>query len=277
LVVVRPRSLRQDKTYGPLLAHAVAAARANNRVVAATRALDAVEDADEVLVGVDAGSSDARDLVVVTRGVRADLDPGKLSDGEGHTLWQPGPSGAVRELVCERDAHGADIGASLFELPGRTWVIASGEARARARDVFAHPVNRPIPELERDALAVVRLDGPSLVRHTRQLQGTGPLSALGHHLQWAAAALPPGDERVVRATLSYTDDDSAGVAEIAVRETLMALARSKSDRFAWLGSATVERADRRIVIRSPLPPELVDALVRAATGGSTRSPVEPHP
>ncbi len=272
-VVVRPRTLRQDRMYGPLLAHAVAAARANNRVVAATRALDAVEDADEVLVGVDAGSSEGRDLVVVTRGVRADLDPGKLSDGEGRALWEPGPSAAVRELVCERDAHGTDVGASLFELPGRTWVIASGEARERARDVFAHPVNRPIPELDRDALAIVRLDGPSLVQHTRQLQGTGALSAAGHHLQWAAAALTPG-EQGVRATLSYADDDSAGLAEISVREALLALGRSKSERFAWLGKATVERSDRRVVIHAPLPPELVEAFVRAA---GTRPPGEASP
>ena len=42
-------------------------------------------------------------------------------------------------LVHEGDEQGEPVRASLFELPGRTWVIASGAARARARDTFLRP------------------------------------------------------------------------------------------------------------------------------------------
>src|ERR1019366_6462314 len=103
--------------------------------------------AEEVIIGLRLGRFDTdTDVVVVVRGVRADVDPAALVDADGRPLWAPGPTGRVRELVRAGTGSGAEsseaprneIPASLFELPGRTWVIASGEARARARSAFAH-------------------------------------------------------------------------------------------------------------------------------------------
>jgi hypothetical protein len=297
-VVVRPRALAQDKVYGPLLRRAVDVARQQSRVVAATRALEAMEDADEVVAGVRADAPDRPgELVLVARGTRADLDPGKLVDEDGRALWATGPTGSVRELVRERDEHGAAIAASLFELPGRTWVIASGDARTRARDVFAHPVRRPQWEFDREALAIVRLDGPSLVARVRPLQPTGGLSAVGKRLQSVTLTLPPGGAKEVSATLSYGTEDAAALAEVAVREAMAAVSRSKRESLAWLASARVERpigplasvgverpiggssapgdggtraapdAWRRrathVVVTAPLPPALIDALLHA--------------
>jgi hypothetical protein len=267
-IVVRPRSLRQDKVYGPLLTRAVEAARQQSRVAAATRALDAVEDADEVIAGARAGEPDRPgELVVVARGVRADLDPGKLVDADGRILWAPGPNGRVRELVCERDVRGGEA-ASLFELPGRTWVIASDEARERARSVFAHPLSRPKFDLDGEALAIVRIDGPSLVKRVRPLQGTGGLAAVGRRLQSVTLVLPPGSDRAVRATLSYADEDAAAFAEVSVRAAIAAVARTNHEGVAWLGAlgaAVAQRADKRVVITAPLPPRLIDELLRAGS------------
>jgi hypothetical protein len=261
LIALRPQGLRQDKVYGPLLNRAVEAAREQSRVVAAARTLDALVDADEVIAGVRPDSPDhAGDIVLVARGVRADLDPGKLVDADGRPLWEPGPGGRVRELVLGRDPHDPEPGASLFELPGRTWVVALGNARPRARDAFAHPLGRPEPDLDREALAIARLDGPALVRRWRLLQESGRLAAAGRRLQSVTLALPPGENRTVRATLSYADEDAAAFAGVAIPEAFRELARAKPDVYGWLGGATVERPDKRVIITAPVPLQLIGAL-----------------
>jgi hypothetical protein len=171
----------------------------------------------------------------------------------------------VRELVRELDDHGRALTASLFELPGRTWVIATGDARDRAREALGHPFGRPPMDPDPTALAVVRIDGPSLVSRVRALQDLGGLTALGHHLRAVTIALPPGGEGAVTATLAYTDEDSAALAEVAMQQVQAALQRSGSDRLRWLVTARVERPGKQLVLTSPLPPALIDALLHAGS------------
>jgi hypothetical protein len=292
LGIVFPLALRRDPVYGPLLRRAIALVREQSRVVAETRALDSMEDAEEVIVGVrpEVGigrsgapprtpedSEEGGEAIVVVRGVRADEDPAALVDAEGHPLWAPGPSGGVRELVrsdSTASTGGAPpIPASLFELPGRTWVIVSGAARARARDVFAHPRGRPALPLETraaGALLLLRIDGPSLVARVRALQSPRGLAAVGRGLEAltlvldAAPAAPAGEpvtpgaasptdtgapvaelgppHRSVRVTLTYTDAPLAMLAEATVRDVIGAIARKKPDDLAWLAGATVDRS-----------------------------------
>jgi hypothetical protein len=203
--------------------------------------------------------------VLVARGVRADVDPARMVDDEGHGLWQPGPPGRVPELVRETDAHGHPVDASLFVLPGRTWVIAQGQARARARQAFAHPFNRPQMQLDPDALAIVRIDGPSLVARVHALQDLGGLAAVGHRLRSVSLELPPGAEHSVRATFAYADEDSAATSAVTVEQALQAISRSKREGLAWLGAARVGRAPRSVVVTSPLPGRLIDALLHAGS------------
>ncbi len=273
LVVVRPKALTQDRVYGTLLRRAIATARERSSVVAATRFADAIEDADEVVAGLRPDTPDhAAEMVLVARGVRADVDPVKLVDSEGHGLWTPGPSGAARELVCEQDAHGHAVGASLFELPGRTWVIATGAARQRARDAFAHPFARPPMELDPSALAIVRIDGPSLVARVPFLQEYGGLAAAGRRLRSLTFTLAPGAEGTVKATLAYADEDAAAFAQVSIQEHVDAVARlHKPESLLWLSLAKVERPDTRVVMTAPLPPKLIDAFLSA---GGTSLPVQ---
>jgi hypothetical protein len=253
-VVVRPQALRRDQVYGALLGRMIEVARQQSRVAAATRAFEAMEDADEIVVGIWIGSPNhLEEQVLVARGVPAELDPAKLVDAHGQALWAPGPAGPVRELVRERDDDGTPINASLFELPERTWIIASGGARTRIREVLAHPMNRPAIDIDRDALAIVRLDGPSLVARAHPLQGTGGLAAVGRRLQSVTVVLPPGKDVSIHATLSYADEDAAAFAEIAIRETIATFARTKPAGFAWLGAANVERPGTRVIITAPVP------------------------
>jgi hypothetical protein len=270
LAIVSPASLRSDKVYGPLLGRVIQLAREQSPVVAETRALDAMEDAEQIVIGMRPDAPErAGEVVIVIRGVRANVDPIGLVDAEGHALWGPGPPGAVRELVRAATSGSSEppMPASLFELAGRTWVIASGDARERARAAFAHPLGRPPMRFEGGALAVVRLDGPSVVARVRALQASGTFAAVGEKLEALTFELLPGTDKQVRATLSYTNEDGAAFSEASVREVLEAIARRKPDRFAWLSAAKLERPGKRVVVTAPLPPGLVDALMRAAHAG----------
>lgn len=307
LVAIRPLALRRDPSFGPLLQRIVDLGRQRSRVVADTRALDAMEDSEEVILALrlptQRGADDESDELVIVRGVRADIDPGRLVDSEGHILWNAGPSGPVRELVR---AHAIDEGddlrsasrspedggapdVSLFEIPARTWVIATGPSRIRARRAFAHPTGRPDPPLSPDALIVGRFDGPTLVSHLPALRHANLLGAIGRGLVAVEITLPPGRDRLVRAELLYGDVAMAGNAESAVRAVVRALTRSvpnaKTALTAWIYamvSARVERkGDRSVFIECPWSFTPEDDALRQDAGISARvappSSLEPPP
>ncbi|HTB78773.1 MAG TPA: hypothetical protein VK762_36270 [Polyangiaceae bacterium] len=339
LAVVFPTALRKDAVYGPLLRRAIDLVREQSRVVAETRALDAMEDAEEVIVGVrpdvaavsttptdgepagrEPGEREAGgEVVVVVRGVRADVDPVTLVDADGHALWEPGPSGRVRELVRRATPTSADpatspVPASLFELPGRTWVIASGDARARARSVFARPLGRsplPAPTAGGATLLTLRIDGPSLVARVRALQRSSGLAAIGRRLEAVTLELAAdpsapdaatgsdaaGLHRTLKASLSYAEADAATSAEATARDVVAAIARKRPEDLAWLASASVERpagdgspgtsapggsagrtvpggAGRTVIVTAPLPSHLVGALLHA---GAATLQTDPTP
>jgi hypothetical protein len=272
VAIVRARAVREDRVYGPLFRRALELVREQSRAVAGVGPLDAMSDAEEIVVGVrvpaaqTSGDHDDGELVLVARGVRGDLDPAKLVDEDGRSLWALGPPGRVRELVREGDARGQAISASLFELGGRTWVIAQGAARQRARDAFAHPLGRPAPiDLDPQALAVVRIDGHSLVRRVHALQETGGLAALGRQLRSVTLVVPPGAERAVRVTFTYGDEDAASAAAVLANAAIGAVARSRREGFEWIGSAHVGQAGDAVVLTAPLPAQLVEALLHAAS------------
>jgi len=230
---------------------------------------DLLDKSNYDLRSVDTSGPDTHErpgeLLFVETGVRADVDPAKLVDDAGQPLWAPGPPGPTRELVRERDEHGATVDASLFEMPGRTWVVVTGPARARARDALAHPVQRPPLQLDPTALALVRFDGPLLVQHVPLFQEHGSLDVVGRRLQSVMLLLPPGNEGAVKAVFTYADDDAAAFAEVAFRDFTAEIARRKIARLAWLGVAKVERPDRRVFVTAPLPPQFVASLLYAGS------------
>jgi hypothetical protein len=115
------------------------------------------------------------------------------------------------------------------------------------------------------AVAVVRLDGPAIVKHVRALQDLGGLAAVGNHLRSVVLALSSGAEHTVTATLAYADDDAAAGAQVAAEETVGALSRSGNPKLAWLSSAHVSRAPKTVVVTAPLPAQLVGALFNAGS------------
>jgi hypothetical protein len=269
--------LQSDRIYGPLWRHALGVARARSRVVAGTRLLEAIEHAEEVRVHLDSlrdSHDSAADMVVVVRGVPGDIDPGALVDPDGHLLWSAGPFGPVRELVHEQDPDGSPNPASLFELPGRTWVIASGPSRGRARDAFVRPLGHPEPPFEADALALLVLDGPALVGRVPALGPNGGLELLGRGLDSVSFALRPGVEHEVRAVLTYQKEDDAVGAERTLGDLKGAVERKKPPWLLWYEGAAVERiagtpdpTKATVRIDAPLPAELIDAWLQAGQAG----------
>jgi hypothetical protein len=282
LVVVRAKAAREDRVYGPLLKRALELARDQSRAVASTRAVDALSSAEELVAGLRPETQDhPAEMVLVARGVPASVDPAKLADDDGAPMWSPGPPGTARELVYEADAKGHPVGASLFELPGRTWVIATGPARRRAREAYAHPFGRPMLDLDPQALAIVRLDGPSLVQTVHALQDLGSLAAVGRHLRAVTLTLAPGAEhaavpptagrqpegltRVLRAALAYDDDDSAAAAGVTALSRVAEWAHMRSPVMAWLGTAQVDHTPRVVTVTAKLPGQLVERLLHAGS------------
>jgi hypothetical protein len=287
LAAWQPRALLRDPVYGPLLRRLYALAVERNPAVASAHSMEAIESSDTILVAMPVmdPDSDARpygndDVVVVLRGVRADLDPARIVGDDGKPVWQPTSDRArIPEYVREEGAHGS----SLFVLPRRTWVVANGPARTRAREAFAVGHSGPrtvVPELPPDALLAIRLNGPALVARVRQLRGGGPLRPVGRDLDALTLALPPGNEGTIVAHLTYANQDAAVASETVLRDVLAALRRSRSPRLRWIGEARLERTASKVTAHGQLPPALLDYLVQAAqlevvTEGNGPTPAKP--
>jgi hypothetical protein len=273
LAVVHPQAIRRDPVYGPLLTQASQKAAGLSAAVAATRALEAFESAEEIVVAIwDNGGADVhdtpteptsgqQDAIVVVRGVRGDVDPARVVDATGRTLWQSvGVGGRVPELVRSE----ARETASLFTLSHRTWVIALGAARDRARAAFATPSGRPEIKYDHDALLSVRLYGPAVVDRFVVLQRGKDLDALGAKLAWVGIALGSGKEGTVRVSLEYADDEAAARAEVVAKHVVEVVSQDDKRRMPLLAHATITRDDPRIVVGTLLlPPGFLRELAGA--------------
>ncbi len=87
--------------------------------------------------------------------------------------------------------------------------------------------------------------------------------------------------RVIKATLSYTRRNAAAFSEGTVHQVLDAIGRKKPEGFAWLSSERVEVArpppGKRVIVTVPLPPRLVDALLRAGKARLPGGEAKPAP
>ena len=252
-VLVHPTAMAKDPVFGPLLKSITRMIASRTPMTAGTRTAEVLESCDEVIFGLrDTRGGDA---VIVFRGVRADFDARKLVDGNGRPMWTDGPRAPVTELT-----RAATADASLFVLPDRTWVVAVGDARARAREAFAHPFDRPPPLRDDASLVMVRLEGPPLVESVPRLRTKGAaLEPLGRKLSAITVKLRPGKEGVV-ATFAYDEEDAAAFAEVRLREIVQELGTRGSDKTKWLGEAKVDRQAATIVAKVAIPSKLLEDL-----------------
>lgn len=263
LVVVRPRSIARDRLYGPLFRRAsLLASTRSGAANVGTTALAAFERADEaIVVAYDRGG---RDAVIAVRGVPADVDAITMVDTDGKPLWERAREdpGGVTELA----ARDPKVDAALFVLPLRVWVIAVGDAVARARDVYARRSPRPSRSVDLrvdpSSLAVVQLRGESIVRHEPRLR-VGPLASIGRDLDHVDLALEPGVAGQVVGRFVYSADGSALEAEQRMKDVLGAFSRKFGEKFHWLDAIRVLRAAREVTVRGKLPQAWVEGLLEA--------------
>jgi hypothetical protein len=255
LVVARPQAMARDKVYGPLVKTLSRMIAARAPQASGTRTMEVFESSEEVILGLRHAT--AEDAVVVLRGVRADVDPARIVDDRGRAMWHPASgAGKAQELASADETKPA----SLFVLPARTWVVAIGDARDRARAAFVNPFDRPSPVKDDGALLVVRLDGPSLVDGVPRLRARGgAFEPVGRRLDSVSLALRPGNEGVI-ATFAYSEEEAAAFAEERLKDLATVAAREGSDKVKWLGQAKIDRRASTIVARVPLPARLIAEL-----------------
>jgi hypothetical protein len=268
-VVVRPQALKRDATYGPLAKALTRMAEARGDVGVTT--LQAADACDEVVLGITR-SNGVDEAVFVLRGVPTSLDPAKMNDASGRPVYHlVDGRGAVQEY--EHVERGG-VGASLFVLGDRTWVYALGPARVRAKEAFAHPFGRPVPKVDTDALALVRLEaGSPWVERLQRGQNLGPVL---RKLRSASLALAPGTGGLVLA-LQYGDEDAAAWGEMQGERLLEDIARTAADAaaqrrqvprtFELAKDAKVSRDGRdrtTVLVKVPLPASLLQDLPSAS-------------
>jgi hypothetical protein len=250
--VIRPQALKRDGVYGAFWKALVRVAQSRGFARGATM-VEAVEGAEEIVVGLNRGA----DAALVLRGVPASLDPQKIADADGQPLFRPmNDRGKIVEYELA-DRKNADAGA-LFVLPDRTWVGTLGDARARARQAFATPLNRPPPKVAESALAAVRFGGPlahALDRHPLY----GPLSK---KLSSATFMLEPGKGGLVIALL-YEDQAATAWAEMQAKRVVEELSKD-APRFGWLKEAKVAYEANTVFVRVAVPPRLLEELPAAS-------------
>ncbi|HEY8078212.1 MAG TPA: hypothetical protein VIF62_28990 [Labilithrix sp.] len=265
-IVVRPQALKRDPMYGNFVKALTRMAEARGDVGVTT--LQAADGCDEVVLGISHGGG-LDEAVFVLRGVSASLDPAKMNDASGHPVFRLVDARSKVQEFEHVERGGAQ--ASMFVLPDRTWVYTLGTARARAREAFAHPFGRPVPKVDGDALALVRLDGAS--SWVGQLQRGQNLGPVLRKLRALSLALKPGTGGLAL-TLQYTDEDGAAWGEMQSKRLLEDIARTANEAaaqrrrvprlFELAKDAKVSRTENAVTVRMALPSQLVQDLPNAS-------------
>ena len=170
-----------------------------------------------------------------------------------------GPPGRCRELVSRaRRGRATSRRVAPSELPGRTWVIASGgDARARAREAFLHPLDSCAASGSLPGRARVGTDRRPFARpaHSRAPSARRPS---GRRAAPSCLDVAPTDGDYPRSRAHAgvrADEDAAAFAEVTTRDAIEAVGRKKPPELEWLwsSSVTVERSGKRVAAHLPLP------------------------
>ncbi len=250
--VIRPQAIKRDQLYGTFWKNLVRIAQAKNFAGGASM-LEAVEGAEEVIIGINKG-----DAAMVLRGVPASHDPSKMTDASGHPLFRLVDEKAKVPEYTMFDRRTNEPG-SVFVLGNRTWVGVLGESRSRARQVFASPLGRAVPEVDGEALAYVRFGTPVVTAPFFQKHPTcGPFT---RRLVSVSFALKPNKAGALIA-LQYKDNDGAAWGEMHAKKLVEEL--SKNERLAWLKDAKVAYDNDVVNVRVAVPARLLEELPNAS-------------
>jgi hypothetical protein len=260
--VVRPQLIKRDAVYGTFFKNLLRMAQAKTPMRGATP-LEALEGCEEIIIGVRKDGT-GEDSALVFRGVPASLDPQKMTDAAGHPVLRLVDARSKVPEYQWIDRQSTSEG-SLFILPDRTWVGALGEARGRARQAFASPFGRPVPKIDAEALASVRLDAATFLQGPR-FASSPMLGPLTRKLGSVTVALKPGKGGVV-ATLQYANEDSSAWAEMHAKRILGEIGKQEPKRgtpsLDWLKTAQVGHEGNAMTVKLAIPARLLEDLPNA--------------
>jgi hypothetical protein len=251
--VVRPKQLKGDAVYGNFWKSLLRVASARGFTRGQTM-VEAFEGSDEVIIGLNKGEA-----ALVLRGVPANLDPAKVNDASGQPLFRAVSNDRAKVQEFELNDRRLEQPSAVFVLPDRTWVGTLGETRNRARQVFAHPVNKPKPEGDNQALAFIRFGGP--VAHMLDRHPT--YGVFAKKLNNVTFSLKPGKSGLVIA-LAYDEADATAYGEMQGKRWVAEMAQKDQQRFGWLKDAKVQYEGNVVFIRAPVPPRLLEELPNAS-------------
>lgn len=250
--VVRPKQLKSDPIYGNFWKSLLRVASARGFTRGQTM-VEAFEGSDEVIIGLNKGEAS-----LILRGVPANIDPAKVNDASGHPLFRAIGNDRAKVQEFELNDRRMEQPGAVFVLPDRTWVGTLGEARNRARHVFAHPTHRPRPDGDNDALAFVRFGGP--VAHMLDKHPT--YGVFAKKLNSVTFSLKPGKAGLVIG-LAYDEADATAYGEMQGKRWVAEMAQKDAQRFGWLKDARVQYEGNVVFIRAPVPARLLEELPNA--------------
>lgn len=256
LVRARPSALERDPEHGPMFREVLSLAAARAPVRSA-RLFDAVRRSDEAVLIARGGA----DVTLVLSGVPADLAPERIATDDGAPLFAP-PAPGTR--IPELSAAAPEGDASLFVVPGRTWIVAVGRARSRVREALA--IGGAGTPLRRDPRALVeaRAVGRSVAPLVEAARGLGLVRLLGRELVEVAFVVEERRDGL-RLVLRYGTTAAAERSELRARQLLDALATSGDRAIAWLGGGVVSRRHETVVVRVRLPADLAERVAPPKT------------
>lgn len=255
-VVLRPQAFKRDPLYGELFKTLMRLAQARTPTRRATM-LEAASGSDEIIVsiGKSAEGPEGTDAVFVLRGVPANLDVGALTDPRGQLLFRV-VDGRASVTEYEWVMGDARDEAGVFVLPERTWVIAAGAARKRARLAFASPTNRPTHDSDPRPLAMAQFYA-SAYRPRRGLP-PGTVAVITKDLRLVTLALMPGQGGLV-AALEYETGRAAADAYAHIARLAPQLSAADA-RFRWLAGAAIRHEGQRVAVNIAIPARLLEEL-----------------
>ena len=207
---------------------------------------------------------------------RADVDPASSSTT---TARPSGPR--ARRAACASWCASATSTATPSGPPSSSCRAhlgrRPGAARARAREAFAHPFGRPPLDLDPQALAIVRIDGPSLVERCPRAAGPRrPRRRRSVTCDRSRSRCRRAPSRRSRRR-SPTPTTTRRPPPMSPRER--SSARSARERSSPAGLARRRPGSitsrRRSSLTAPLPAQLVDALLQAGSAPLGASTVPP--
>lgn len=256
---IRPHDAAQDAVFGPVLRRGEREAAASiGNVLVGQSSLKVFEESDLVIVA--ARHSRPLDAVLVFAGVPASASPDSLVDESGAPLWTKVQARIRETQEYERVGTGRETGDIRLVTFGSTWIMAVGPAIDRTYTALSVAPPEPL-QADRGPLFQAVIAGELL--GVLRGRARGDLEPLFLGLLRADLEVTGGKSPAVTLALRYDADEHAAKSTDFFK-ILLALLDAKKPQFRdYLKSVTVSQDAKSVTVHAPVPPRMVEELLRA--------------